>query len=115
MEADWKVGSKLGTETELMARFDVGRSVLREAIRSLERLGVVRMDRGVSGGLTLIEPDPSQVIAMCRRHLRRVKTTAAQADDVAECLRVPRLTAPATGRSLATLFLAIVSKPDAKA
>jgi DNA-binding FadR family transcriptional regulator len=57
-----EAGSKLGSEPELIERLAVGRSTLREAIRTLEFFGVAEMQRGFGGGLTVIDPDPSLVI-----------------------------------------------------
>jgi len=54
----WPVGEALGSETELQARFEVSRSVLREAVRLLEHHQVGRMRRGRNGGLLVTAPDP---------------------------------------------------------
>lgn len=58
-----KVGSVLGSQAELLERYDVSRAVLREAVRVLEHLGVARMRRGPGGGLVVAAPDPTAVIA----------------------------------------------------
>lgn len=68
----WAVGLNLGTEPELMARFGVGRYVMREAIRSLERMGVVAMGRGGASGLKVISPDPDLIVGASRKYLQRV-------------------------------------------
>jgi DNA-binding FadR family transcriptional regulator len=60
--ADWPVGRNLGSEPALLKRYGVSRSVLREAIRPLERLGVVEMRRGKGSGLFVRKPDPQAVI-----------------------------------------------------
>ncbi|HKY91204.1 MAG TPA: GntR family transcriptional regulator [Nevskiaceae bacterium] len=60
--ADWPVGRNLGSEPALLQRYGVSRSVLREAIRPLERLGVVEMRRGKGSGLFVRKPDPQAVI-----------------------------------------------------
>jgi DNA-binding FadR family transcriptional regulator len=52
----WTVGQPLGSEPELMERFDVSRAVLREAVRVLEHHGIARMRRGPGGGLFVAEP-----------------------------------------------------------
>jgi DNA-binding FadR family transcriptional regulator len=52
----WQVGAPLGSEPELMERFDVSRAVLREAVRVLEHHGIARMRRGPGGGLFVAEP-----------------------------------------------------------
>jgi DNA-binding FadR family transcriptional regulator len=55
--AGWPVGTLLGSEAELMARYDVSRAVMREAVRLLEHHQVARMRRGPGGGLFVAEPD----------------------------------------------------------
>jgi DNA-binding FadR family transcriptional regulator len=53
----WQVGSVFGTETELLERYRVSRSVLREAVRLLEHHAVARMRRGPGGGLIVAKPE----------------------------------------------------------
>ncbi|SCW69839.1 DNA-binding transcriptional regulator, FadR family [Sphingobium faniae] len=64
-------GAIIGSEDYLMHEHKVGRPVLREAIRMLERLGAVEMRRGGASGLTVIAPNPSRIIDLARGHLRR--------------------------------------------
>ncbi|MDY0014353.1 MAG: GntR family transcriptional regulator [Rhodocyclaceae bacterium] len=52
----WPVGQVLGNEVQLMETYGVSRATLREAIRQLERHGVVTMRRGFGGGLVIQEP-----------------------------------------------------------
>jgi DNA-binding FadR family transcriptional regulator len=58
----WPVGEVLGSEGELQARYDVSRSVLREAVRLLEHHSIAVMRRGPGGGLVIGEPDPAASI-----------------------------------------------------
>jgi DNA-binding FadR family transcriptional regulator len=53
----WRVGSVFGTETELLERYRVSRSVLREAVRLLEHHSVAHMRRGPGGGLIVTKPE----------------------------------------------------------
>ncbi len=53
----WPVGQSLGSEQELQQRYQVSRSVLREAVRLVEHHRVARMRRGPNGGLLICEPD----------------------------------------------------------
>ncbi|HEY3653380.1 MAG TPA: FCD domain-containing protein [Steroidobacteraceae bacterium] len=52
----WKTGDVLGTEPELLARYNVSRSTFREAVRQVERHGAARMRRGSRGGLVVSSP-----------------------------------------------------------
>lgn len=61
--AHWPVGQVLGSEAQLMERYDVSRAVLREAIRLIEHHGVARMRRGPSGGLIVQAPDAAAAIS----------------------------------------------------
>ncbi|WP_067662952.1 FadR/GntR family transcriptional regulator [Nocardia miyunensis] len=60
--AGWRVGDAVGSETELMKRFDVGRSLIREACRILESRHVAKPRRGPGGGLVVTAPDRSGVL-----------------------------------------------------
>jgi DNA-binding FadR family transcriptional regulator len=53
----WPVGESLGSEQALQQRYQVSRSVLREAVRLVEHHRVARMRRGPNGGLLIHEPD----------------------------------------------------------
>ena len=59
--AGWPVGELLGSEADLMARYDVSRAVLREAVRVLEHHQVAEMRRGPGGGLIVAEPGVAAV------------------------------------------------------
>lgn len=60
--AGWLIGTVFGTESELLARYGVSRSVLREAVRLLEYHTVARMRRGPGGGLVVTEPQPAAIV-----------------------------------------------------
>jgi DNA-binding FadR family transcriptional regulator len=61
IERGWPVGAVLGSEDELLARYGVGRPVLRQAVRVLEHQSVAAMRRGPGGGLVVVEPDADSV------------------------------------------------------
>ena len=65
----WPVGANLGSEATLMARFGVGRNVLREALRLLARDGLADMRTGRSGGLVVTAPDPSPVARVLEHYM----------------------------------------------
>lgn len=50
-------GDLLGTEADLLERFDVSRPSLREALRILEADGLISVARGALGGVVVHRPD----------------------------------------------------------
>ncbi len=56
-----KVGDKLPAERELAAEYQVSRSALREALRSLEVAGIIRNVKGVKGGAFIQAADPERI------------------------------------------------------
>jgi len=81
IDEGWPVGRVIGTEPELLDRFDVGRGVLREAVRLLEDHQVARMRRGRGGGLVVLEPDVRTVAEAASIYL---ESLGVSADDVFE-------------------------------
>ncbi len=57
----WPVGKVIFSETELMKRYSVSRSIVREAVRLLEQHTTARMRRGPRGGLVVCKPDSGPV------------------------------------------------------
>lgn len=55
------VGTRLESETEMAERFGLGRVTVREALRLLERDGLVSIRRGPRGGIFVSNPDIRQV------------------------------------------------------
>jgi GntR family transcriptional repressor for pyruvate dehydrogenase complex len=53
-----KPGDFLGTEKDLAARFDVSRIVARDALRTLEALGIVEIRMGKGGGARIAQGNP---------------------------------------------------------
>lgn len=60
-EGQLRPGDKLPAERDLAQQFGVGRNALREALRSLEIAGVVRLQKGVKGGAFITEGDPRRM------------------------------------------------------
>ena len=56
-----KPGDKLPPERDLAQQLGVSRNVLREALRSLEMAGVLRLQKGVKGGAFIQEGDISRM------------------------------------------------------
>lgn len=61
LELGLPVGSRLPSELELAEEFGLGRVTIREALRILERDGLVRTKRGPTGGSFVSHPDVDQV------------------------------------------------------
>src|SRR5438128_6203884 len=57
-ERRYRPGDFLGTEKELAARFSVSRIVARDALRTLEALGVVEIRPGSGGGARISAGNP---------------------------------------------------------
>ncbi|QQD17312.1 FadR family transcriptional regulator [Spongiibacter nanhainus] len=66
-------GDRLGTEAELMERYQVSRSTFREACRVLEVVGLVQMQKGRDGGLKVAQPQPDNAIAAVVYYLNAIK------------------------------------------
>jgi DNA-binding FadR family transcriptional regulator len=65
----WRVDKVLGSEAGLLARYQVSRAVLREAVRILEYHGVARMRRGPGGGLFIGAPRPDASVEIIALYL----------------------------------------------
>jgi len=61
-----KPGDKLPPERDLAQQLGVSRNVLREALRSLEMAGVLRLQKGVKGGAFIQEGDTSRMNVVMR-------------------------------------------------
>ena len=65
---DLAAGDRLPPERELAARFQVSRASVREALRVLEALGLVRVRRGADNGATLLEHPVNALEPLFRFH-----------------------------------------------
>ena len=81
MALGWPVGEVLGSEAELVERYQVSRAVFREAIRLVEHQQVARTRRGPGGGLVITEPTVGAVIDAVVLYLHRVD---ARLDEIFE-------------------------------
>src|ERR1700733_9537565 len=61
-----KPGDKLPPERDLARQLGVSRNVLREALRSLEMAGILRLRKGVKGGAFIQEGDTSRMNEVMR-------------------------------------------------
>src|SRR3984893_16698345 len=77
----WPVGELLGSELELVVRYQASRAVFREAVRLVEHQQVARTRRGPGGGLVITEPTVDAVIDAVVLYLYRAE---ARLDEVFE-------------------------------
>lgn len=66
-DGEWAVGSRLPTEPELMAELGVGRSTVREAVRTLSRVGLVQVRQGDGTFVTGRPVDTETLRNRCHR------------------------------------------------
>ncbi|HEX8804159.1 MAG TPA: FCD domain-containing protein, partial [Acidimicrobiales bacterium] len=95
--AGWPVGELLGSEAELMARYDVSRAVLREAVRVLEHHQVAHMRRGPGGGLLVAEPGVGATTDAVAIHVDRRGIEARQLFEVRGAVEMAVLDRVMTG------------------
>src|ERR1700735_5353292 len=72
MAMGWPVGEVLGSEVDLLERYQVSRAVFREAVRLIEHQQAARTRRGPGGGLVITEPTVGAVIDAVVLYLHRV-------------------------------------------
>jgi DNA-binding FadR family transcriptional regulator len=77
----WPTGTILGSEADLLERYQVSRAVFREAVRLVEHQQVARTRRGPGGGLVITEPTVDAVMDAVVLYLYRVE---APLDDLFE-------------------------------
>lgn len=61
MSADLKPGSRLPSEAELASMFGVGRTTIREGLRTLTSQQLLTTTRGVTGGTFVVTPDADNI------------------------------------------------------
>ena len=88
----WSIGSVFGTETELLERYRVSRSVLREAVRLLEHHAVAHMRRGPGGGLIVTKPEAQASIDTIALYLQYRQPTREDFRGVREAIELDSVT-----------------------
>jgi DNA-binding FadR family transcriptional regulator len=81
MALGWPVGEVLGSEADLLERYQVSRAVFREAVRLVEHEQVATTRRGPGGGLVITEPSMGAVTDAVVLYLHRVD---ARLDEIFE-------------------------------
>jgi DNA-binding FadR family transcriptional regulator len=89
-------GARLPNEAELSRSFEVSRSTVREALRSLASQHLVETRRGVQGGSFVSAPDPARVVAAVGESLGVLVRTPRL--DLADLLEARLLLEPAAAR-----------------
>jgi len=83
----WPIGRVLGSEPELMERYDVGRSVLREGVRILQHQGAVTTKSGPNGGVVVTAPNQRAVVEAALVLMKYEGVTRKQISDAARARR----------------------------
>jgi DNA-binding FadR family transcriptional regulator len=116
VRAGWPVGDVVGSEEQLIARYGVGRAVIREAMRLAEHRQIVRPRRGRNGGLVVVEPDQSAVTESLAVFLEYARADLADVLEARTVLEAFSAAAAATSRPgealLAELRQAAQLAPD---
>jgi GntR family transcriptional repressor for pyruvate dehydrogenase complex len=101
-----KAGDFLGTEKDLAARFGVSRIVARDALRSLEALGVVEIRMGKGGGARIAQGNTRLFAEALAVQLNLAQVSAAEildAQRAIECLAAELAAENATAADHAAL------------
>ena len=70
LRGDLKPEQRLSSESELAETFGVSKLTVREAVRSLEQMGIVEVRKGGSGGLFIREADLASTVRQLENILR---------------------------------------------
>ena len=62
-------GDRLPRENELQAQFEVSKGTIREALKSLEVQGLVKISTGPTGGGTIIEVTLDRTLQLLQNYL----------------------------------------------
>ena len=78
------IGDRLPQEKELIEQFGYSRAVIREALRTLEAEGLIRLMSGRNGGAEICEPNPLKFVPAITTLMRLQNTSI---EEVHETLR----------------------------
>ena len=88
IERGWPVGQVLGSEADLIGKYDVSRAVFREAMRIVDHHGVAEMRRGPGGGLVVAAPDLEAVIRTVALQLEFLRIAPEQINEARMALEL---------------------------
>lgn len=89
LDGEFKPGDRLPSELELCDSLGVSRSVVREALKRLQRTGVVRTVHGSGGGSFFQSPDMSSLTEQLYLYLQLEGVTIAQLMEARTILAPP--------------------------
>src|SRR3546814_15099255 len=82
--AHYEPGSIIGSEQELREQHNAGRALFRQAMRILEYRGIIRLRRGLGGGVIFVGQEDT---AIARDLARLITSQTAYAYDIWSLLR----------------------------
>lgn len=86
LRGDLAPNDKLPSEKELVEIFGVSRVTVREAIRSLEQMGIVDVRQGSNGGAFIREVDVDAILSQIANALKMTNLTIKQLSEVRAAL-----------------------------
>lgn len=81
-----RIGDRLPQEKDLIEQFGFSRAVVREALRTLEAEGLIRLVSGRNGGAEICEPDPLKFVPAITTLMRLQNTTIEEVNETLEMI-----------------------------
>lgn len=78
IQQHWSADIVFGSEASLIDQFQVGKSIVREAVRILDARGTARMRRGPNGGLKVLSPTRERAADLAADYIRYLGVDAEQ-------------------------------------
>lgn len=91
------IGDRLPQEKDLIEQFGFSRAVVREALRTLEAEGLIRLNSGRNGGAEICEPDPLKFVPAITTLMRLQNTSIEEVHETLELIE-PIITELAVAR-----------------
>ncbi|ASP23488.1 HTH-type transcriptional regulator LutR (plasmid) [Antarctobacter heliothermus] len=80
------IGDRLPQEKELIEQFGFSRAVIREALRTLEAEGLIKLVSGRNGGAEICEPDPLKFVPAITTLMRLQNTSVEEVHETLELI-----------------------------
>lgn len=77
----FNIGDKLPSERELVEQFQVSRVTIREALRSIQHLGLISIKRGIQAGAYVSDPNSGPITRSFQNLIAMGKVTSANLMD----------------------------------